>query len=841
MDVIIFHHTHWDREWYRTFQEFRLRLVQVIDLLIEELNKNNLETFYFDGQTIALEDYLELRPENEKKLKDFIKAKKILIGPWYVLADEFLVSGESLVRNLLIGINQAKSFGCENFIGYLPDSFGHNSEMPKILSSFNIKNAVVWRGVGVHPSEFFWKSGCGCSIVTTYLTEGYFQDILHSKDFLKLKSSKLQKLLDKIKEFSTGNKILLPVGGDHLAPVINFKHLIKQINEELSDYTLIETHPDEYFNFIEDINSLQSFSGEMRDNSRNPILPGTLSTRIYLKQKNAEVTWNLSKICEPIQALLRSGEIFPERKTELDFAWKLLLKNHPHDSICGCSTDEVHQENMSRFHQVNQIANGITERNIFALSNKFPKGALVVLNLSNYNFSGVVSFKTTGELSEYKLKQFVKSTEEFPLEVLLDLHKPPYSEDIETFNEYFLYVQNVPPFSFKIIKPEQEFDIEKEAVCVTETRIKNSLLELLIDKKGLFTLKDLKSNQTFEALHQIIDCADIGDTYNFAPLKNDVPIKAEFLKTQIIEIGFLRGILRVFYIINIPRNFNFKENSRNDEYEETIITTDIILKAGSSRIEFETKFENLSKDHLMQIRFNLPEKITETVSENTFGLIKRNFDPEYSLLDYIPAEKGKELQTNTAPMQRFVFSQNLGILTQGLNEYEVFQNQLSISILRCVGKLSQLSINTRNFPAGPPLDTPGAQCLGPVKVNYALCITENPQELFRHSDEFMGSVLSFEGMSVNNYPEILLSFLQNNNPEIYIYSVKIPENKDAKGIVLRLMNISGENQTLKIFNNNLFSKIVEVNFLEEPIRENVSENIVFEPHEMKTLFLSNFY
>ncbi|HBG49865.1 MAG TPA: alpha-mannosidase, partial [Cyanobacteria bacterium UBA9971] len=142
MKIIAYNHTHWDREWYKTFQEFRLRFVEVMNLIIREIKNENIDCFYLDGQTVILEDYFELYPENKVLIKDLIAKNKIIIGPWYALADEFLVSGESLFRNMLIGVKQAQELGCNKFIGYLPDSFGHSSEIPRILSAFGIKNAV---------------------------------------------------------------------------------------------------------------------------------------------------------------------------------------------------------------------------------------------------------------------------------------------------------------------------------------------------------------------------------------------------------------------------------------------------------------------------------------------------------------------------------------------------------------------------------------------------------------------------------------------------------------------------------------------------------------------------
>jgi len=396
VEVITFRHTHWDREWYKPFQDFRIRLIDVMNQIIEELQKGSLEYFYLDGQTVVLEDYFEIYPEKEPIIRDFIKNKRLFVGPWYVLADEFLVSGESLIRNLLIGITQAKKYSAKDFFGYLPDSFGHNSEIPRILASFNIKNALVWRGVGNKKSEFIWESGDSSSVLATYLTEGYFIN------------ENFEEFIEKIKEHSVSDKILLPVGGDHI--------FVKGPSCNKNVY--------EYFKNLEKFrDKLETVKGELRDNSRNPILPGTLSTRMYLKQHNAVSTWKLSRIAEPLQAFLGTN-LDKKRKNELDYAWKLLLKNHPHDSICGCSVDEVHEENVSRFKQVDQICNALIER-CMPVENK-DTGNVVVYNLSNYPFTGVV-----------KIKQDV-----FPREILLDIKRAPMSEDMQEVKEHLVYVED---------------------------------------------------------------------------------------------------------------------------------------------------------------------------------------------------------------------------------------------------------------------------------------------------------------------------------------------------------------------------------------------------------------
>lgn len=848
MKVITYNHTHWDREWYKTFQEFRLRFVEVMDLIIKEIRNDNIDCFYLDGQTVILEDYFELYPENMKIIKDLIAKNKIIIGPWYALADEFLVSGESLFRNMFIGVKQAKELGCNKFIGYLPDSFGHNSEIPRILSAFEIKNAVLWRGAGSLKSEFVWSSPDNSSVIATYLIEGYFQNILHYDIPIEEKAEKLKDILDKIKEYSATDYILLPVGGDHLGCVVGLKNQLQEIQKILNDYSFEAGGIFEYIEKVEQIltaavqpqnDDLYQFKGELRDNSRNPILPGTLSTRLYLKQENAVATWKLSKIAEPFYSFIQNAGFVSARNNEFEYAWKMLLKNHPHDSICGCSIDEVHDEMMPRFAQVNQIADGLILRGQNAVSQLVNKDSVWVYNCSDYEYSGIIKIKTNKKLPVNLEKQFIKSIREFPKEILLDTQRPPFSEDIEEFNEYLVYVENIKPHSINIIRKDFQYSKQPDIVEVQENFIKNSRVQITVNTDGTLKLTDFELQKEFDGMHYFYDRADIGDTYNYSPLKNDKPLKSKFIKTEIIEKGKLRSTLRVYSEIDIPAYFDEEKNQRSEESNKTVITTDISITSGSKRAEFSTSWENNSKDHILQIKFFFNKTIKETHAENTFGLIKRQFDPDWSLTENIPAPKGIELKTNTSAMQRFVFANGLGVITEGLAEYGVSQNELYITALRSVGKLSKLSLNTRNFPAGPPLDTNGAQCLGKQSIRYSICAVENPVELFKEADEFCGSIIVDVGNNKKKVDAIdkTFNFFKINNKNIYTYAAK-PEEK-GDDVVIRLMNLLGEDQEVCLCTDLKFSSYAVVNGMEEKISDfmEFDRALVFKPYELKSILL----
>ena len=145
---IVVSETHWDREWYLSFQEFRKWLVKLIDDLLDKLPVTpDYKSFMSDGQTVVLEDYLQIRPERRQELTDLIQQKRIIIGPFYVLADEFIESGEGIIRNLMLGHKISESFGVQPMkVGYVPDTFGHIAQMPQILRGFGINSMYYFRG-----------------------------------------------------------------------------------------------------------------------------------------------------------------------------------------------------------------------------------------------------------------------------------------------------------------------------------------------------------------------------------------------------------------------------------------------------------------------------------------------------------------------------------------------------------------------------------------------------------------------------------------------------------------------------------------------------------------------
>ena len=372
-------HTHWDREWYQTFQQFRLRLVHLVDKLLVILDKDpDFKYFMLDGQTIVLDDYLHMRPENEEKLRKYIQSGRILIGPWHILPDMFLVSPEAHIRNLLAGEREARKWGPKMMIGYMPDSFGHIRQMPQILSGFGIDNACLWRGVEDQPVEFWWQAPDGTRALMLYMRDSYSNGASLNAQDTTMFTEQLRQVGDSLASHSAALNILVMYGTDHMEPSPETSKAIAAANKNLKDYRVLHSTLPEYLEQIKQDTKgkeLPVLKGEFRSSKRMHLLPGVLSTRMWIKQQNQACENLLEKWAEPFSvfaSLILTDSNPPTTirhpASILRQAWQLLMECHPHDSICGCSIDQVHDEMRPRFDQVQQIGEEITKQSLETLA-----------------------------------------------------------------------------------------------------------------------------------------------------------------------------------------------------------------------------------------------------------------------------------------------------------------------------------------------------------------------------------------------------------------------------------------------------------------------------------------
>ena len=152
----------------------------------------------------------------------------------------------------------------------------------------------------------------------------------------------------------------------------------------------------------------------------------------------------------------------------------------------------------------------------------------------------------------------------------------------------------------------------------------------------------------------------------------------------------------------------------------SFFNADVYLNKKSKLLNFKITWTNLLSNRLWQVRFNLPKEVAEVQSEDMNLLIKRYFNPNYEIRCNLPTERGKEAMTNTAPMQRFAWTNGFGIITKGLTEYEVYKKTIAVTLLRSTGIISNPQNPARTTPAGPPIEVPEAQQLGENTAEFSI-------------------------------------------------------------------------------------------------------------------------
>ena len=665
--VIAYLHTHWDREWYREFEIFRMRLLRVFDNVLDMLEKGRIPSFYFDGQVCALEDYLEIRPE--------IASRKLFIGPFYCLVDEFLTDRTVFSKNLELGMKKAIEWGCLDFIGYLADTFGHSQNVPEILREFGIDKCIVWRGCKDEvPADFKWFG-----MNTVNLVRGYFNDVFSLKSSIEEKAEIIKKNLDLIAEKSS-NCILMPIGADHLGVEEDIVEQISAVNEILKDYHIKLGSPFDYFKKVENNFDNYILDDELRDNSKTFTLQGCYSSRLDLKRYNVECSHKLDLASRFVRFIAIENQELAEKYTSLlNYAYKMLIKNQAHDSICGCSTDDVHNENIIRYKKILQIAQTIIDELKFTL--KFDEKA--ILNLSNKPFSGVVEIDSVNEI---KGLTKISETKGFDKMLLTDTQRIPVTEDYVSIGKYLAEVKNLHPDEIEFIASEiDDTDFE-----ITDNLIKNAVIKFEIEDNKMF-VNDVPFS--------IVDFKDNGDSYNNAPSPNDKGCEFKIMRS--------RKVLDTKYRVALKIDF---------ESVWDLLSLTVSLDKGASFLCFKFDWENSQKNHILCAKFEMPTKIDAVYSEDMNLLIKRTFDSSYNIRENLPREKGLEVKNNTAPMQRGLLIDeklnNIGVVTKGLTQYEVFENNLYIPILRATGMISNPFNSARTTPAGPPIDTPALQMRG---------------------------------------------------------------------------------------------------------------------------------
>lgn len=878
--------THWDREWRFPFQRNRQMLVDMIDKVLEILESEpEYRAFHLDSQSIVLKDYFEVKPHKKELLIRLVKEKRLLIGPWYILPEEFQVGGENLIRNLLLGHKVCKEYGGVSKIGYSPFSWGQISQLPQIYNQFNIDLIMFYRGVNSldsKKSEFLWVGADGTKAVTSrfstmprynfyfyiyrpvvfnqgfydvehpwnkFGTPFHFSDkeqseedyfILNPEDcyFRENITPQVEQIIkDQADDFTTPNVIWME-GHDSSGPNTKTVKIIKDIKQEMPGLDVVHSTLEEYardvYNSVE-VEKLSVVEGERRSaqyDLRSGNMYGyTTSARMYLKQKNFEAERWLQFYAEPFNSL--AGMLGKDIQDSYpDIAWEYIVQNSAHDSIGGCSLDEIHEDMMWRYKQAIEISKGMFERAMkyfasridtseIVIDGKNPEIFISVINPNNYSRKEVleVFIDIPEELDKGDFDLFTSDGKSVQKKIVSVENVEPVLEQMINRPMYYrmkryftrISIGELDGFSintFAVIPAGTSKKIKSENVILYgESYCENKYLKVAINKNGTLVVTDKKSGKRFENLGYLLSEGEAGHAWTHVPLDPVISTFNSLPEISFIEKTDLLCKIRVSHNLDIPTNLEERKNSgTTKELKAEVIFS---LTALSKHVEVIADVDNQSESHRLRMIFPTEIKTGYAYGEGQFDVVKRTLErPGTS--DWV------EQPMYDFPMHNFVTvtDEKVGasILVDGLKEYEILpddKNSIAITLFRAFEYIIAPS-SKQDYTWQK-----GSQCLGTSSCRLAFYPHKGgweEGEVYKEAFNFNNKLRAYQtGTNEGDLPP-QFSMMKIEPEEIVFSTFKKAE--DGSGFVLRLYNPANKMVQGNVSFTKELTKVTEVS-LEE--------------------------
>lgn len=759
-DFTLVPHTHWDREWYLPFEVFRIRLARTVEEICDVLDADpRFTSFTLDGQAVILDDVVELRPDLAPRLRRLIADGRLVTGPAYVLPDEFLASGEALVRNLLVGRTTCARYGAVPMaVGYMPDPFGHVGQLPQILLGFGLEAFVFWRGLGDEANRlglaFAWEAPDGSRVTAVRQLGSYGNacqigrwagggvDLAERPDrrpdVAAARLVRYVSTFDVELERTPVTALFLCNGADHERIQRDLPDLVEHAREQHAGTTIrIGSFEDYWRRLRRELPStagLPVVTGELVGGRDAPVLRGINSTRMPLKQAAERVERALTT-AETLASLAVLGGRAPYPQAELGRAWREHLKNLPHDSISGCSVDEVHRDMAARFASVAQVAERIRREALAALagleerwSHRPVRSAHVSLvNPLAHRRLGVAVIPLPDALLDASSLIAVDATGAARAAQAADRGGERVAlvlADLTGFG-----AEDVTLATRALPMPAVPLPGVTPAHAIDNDAITNGIVSVLARPDGTIDLTDERTGRIHLGLHRFEDVADRGDEYTFCPVEFDEPRSpVPEGEVRVTAAGPVLAELAVSTLLRLPERLS-ADRRRRVGAVEVPITTLVRLTAGSDRVEFVTTIDNRAEDHRLRVRFAVRgvDERSDVRAEGHFGVVRRTVRAAWS------GAAWTEPPALTRHTAGFVAVGDVAVLGRGLPEYEAVPTaeglDIALTLLRCVGWLSRDDLSTRPGSAGPTLPTPDAQCPGLHTFEYAVSIAPDTPDL----------------------------------------------------------------------------------------------------------------
>ncbi|MCL4418042.1 MAG: hypothetical protein M1365_15380 [Actinobacteria bacterium] len=833
-------HTHWDREWYLSFQLFRRRLVKLIDHLIKLFDENQeFKSFMMDGQTLAIKDYLEIRPEMENKIIELVKDGRIIIGPWFTQPNEFLVSGESLIRNLILGLGESEKFGGGMQICYLPDAFGHISQLPQILCGFSMEDAVVWRGVPTGSKTVFkWMGSDDSECLVHYMCstygnavalplscKGYEEHLDSTPIYRKGLIERMENILEVLSRKTTNQNLLLMNGIDHAFAQNDLPDVIKEINEKIPGIKAVHSTLSEYIKAVrqeheENEIPYQTAAGELRDSTEACILPGSQSTRINVKIINNRIEGMFEKWMEPFLSFSwMLGFEYPQ--SEIWKAWEYLLENHAHDSLACSSVDSAYHQILTRFEWAEELGNDMISESLQRICKLITLNGLieekekilVIFNPLNWYRSEAISVVIdVPEALMIKHPILMDGEKTVPMVIHNEAHTKvlkfnPRMGAVDLIPviryEATILMNEVPGIGYKALKlTDSTIPSDSPKRLVSSDKImENEYIRLEVNYNGTFNIIDKLSNNHYESLHYFEDCGEAGDGFRHKKPMNDQVIFSFVtpVNISVVEDTSLKATIKIELNMDLPEGLTSDRKARSEVMVPCSISSLVTMVRGVPRVDIKTSIINRAKDHRLRVVFPTGIKTEHSYAEQPFDVVKRKIKlPDFKKYP----EDFEEEPSPTHPQLSFVDITNgtygLMIANQGLYEYEVKDNEersIAITLLRCTNLIYSPYLST--YDAGL---IPEAECIGEYTFQYSVIPHRgNWENAWRNAYEFkfpMKAIIqsSLEEETISNYTSIAgksklpeeHSFIKVESPDLQISAIK--KNEFRESLIIRLFN-----------------------------------------------------
>lgn len=669
--------SHWDREWYRSVSESRIRLERCLDRAIEQLcHDDEWQHYMSDGQTQMLVDYLESRPEQKAIIRQLNAEDKCQVGPWKVQPDTQIISGEAMVRNLLLGDLDAQELGGSTKHGYLADNFGHVSQTPQILNGFGIHTSSFWRGYEeerIQGLENRWISPDGSEVLALLMPRGYSSAAGYGPS--ESDNTGFENHLPDLQKLSLTGVMVMGDGTDHALPTPNLKEVLEFSRQRLQASVQHSTWPKVMARIQELCRErnieLPSLHGEL---TLAPGLCSVFSARLPQKQANMLCESLLTRYSEPLASLARVHAQSRYPLHRLRGAWDKMVKNAAHDSIAGCHSDNVARDVEHRYQRVEETARCSIQKAMDDCMGTFSdehdishQGRIVLYNPSPRWMGGVTEIElqipdTEGRngLMGMLGKHFSISDERGQYEThLLDDREdavPVYSDRrnpaVKNSRRYKLWV-DLPPlppmgiksFDFDASKSKKQLNLfnadvleedttehqepqSKRDIAISERHMENDFVRITVHDNGSFDLYDKKRAHTYQNLNLIIDEQDCGNLYAFNAPKNP---SRRVCQSGSVGVQFnspMKATLRVDTTITCfdHRHETIVQRASGNlaQTVECPISIELSLDRHSAQVQIKTTLDNRGAGHRLKARFDIIEPSDQLLVNSVYDLVDRS-------------------------------------------------------------------------------------------------------------------------------------------------------------------------------------------------------------------------